>query len=282
MKARRRTLVLLRLHRITEALMRRGLMTIRAAFDGVWLGVLDHEAMRLIDESYYDEARKYADETYNRRGLNAWEHDALERFFAGRERIVVTGAGGGREVLALLELGYDSVGFEPNLKLVRFGEGLLARSGYPDRLRHVDRDAWPADSGPCDGVIVGWGSYMLIPGRRRRVAFLREARARLEPGAPLLVSFFPRSGRPGYLRVVAAIGGRIRRLRGAEPLELGDAMERNYVHYFDRAEIGSELHEGGFELAWYDAAGYGKAVGLASGGGSAPGRGSAQEAGPAG
>ena len=264
MKARRRTLALLRLHRITEALMRRGVMTIRAAFDGVWLGVLDDEAMRLIDESYYDEVPKYADEAYNRRGLNDWERDAIDRFFAGRRRIVVTGAGGGREVLALLDLGYDALGFEPNVKLARFGEGLLARSGHPGRLRQVDRDAWPTDSGPCDGVIVGWGSYMLIRGRRRRVAFLRDARARLEPGAPLLVSFFARSGRPGYLRLVVAIGGRIRRLRGAEPVELGDAMERNYVHYFDRAEIGSELREAGFELAWYDAAGYGKAVGLAS------------------
>ena len=253
----------MRVHRLTNALLRRGLLAARASFDGAWLGILDHEATHALDEAYYDETRKYTDEAYNRRGLHDWEREALERFFGGRRRIVVTGAGGGREVLALLGLGYDAVGYEPNPGLVEFGAGLLERDGHLERLRHVDRDAWPRDSGPCDGIVVGWGSYMLIRGRERRVEFLREARARLEPGAPLLLSFFPRTGRPAYLRLVALVGNAVRRVRRAPPLEFGDAMERNYVHYFDRPEIASELDEAGFDLVWYDASGYGKAVGLA-------------------
>jgi len=263
----------LRIYSITSWLLRRGLVVTRAVFDGAWLGVLDYEATHALDETYYDEARQYTDEAYNRSGLLSWEREAVDRFFADRCRIVVTGAGGGREVLALLELGYDAVGYEPNEGLVRFGEDLLASTCRPGRLRPADRDTWPRDADACDGVIVGWGSYMLIRGRERRVAFLRGARSGLQAGAPLLLSFFPRSGKPGYLRVVARVGNAIRRLRGATPLDFGDALDPNYVHYFDRREIDSELGEAGFSLAWYDASGYGKAVGLAAGDGDGDGDG---------
>jgi hypothetical protein len=259
-----RVRLLIRLYHVTRKLLRRSQILIRAAFDGAWLGIFDDHATRVLDETYYDDERKYADEAYNRRGLEYWEKEAIERFFADHPRIVVTGAGGGREVLALLERGYDATGYEPNRRLVRFGASLLAESGHPGRLWAVERDAWPPEALECDGVIVGWGSYMLIRGRDRRVAFLRQARACVEVGSPLLVSFFARAGEPRYLRLVASIGSAIRRLRGLGPVELGDTLDPNYVHYFDRGEIESELREGGFHLAWYDARDYGKAVGIAS------------------
>src|SRR5690606_35718228 len=89
---------------------------------------------------------------------------------------------------------------------------------------------------------------MLIPGRQARLALLRGLRPRLAPGAPVLLSFFTRTGDSGRLRSVARIAAALRRLRGAEPVALGDDLAPNFVHRFSVEEIREELREAGFEL----------------------------------
>jgi hypothetical protein len=56
--------------------------------------------------------------------------------------VAVTGADGGREVIALLDRGFDTVGFEPNDVLVVAGSTLMRKLGYADRLRVCARDAF--------------------------------------------------------------------------------------------------------------------------------------------
>src|SRR3712207_8039106 len=56
-------------------------------------------------------------------------------------------SGAGREVLALLERGFDAAGWEPNAALVEAGTEMLARHGHPGRLHAVARDAFPPDAG---------------------------------------------------------------------------------------------------------------------------------------
>ena len=97
-----------------------------AMTDAVWLGLLDAERLGQLDEHFYHETREdvdgerigYEDDRYTKRGLAGWEQGAVERHFPPGGRILVTGAGGGREVLALLALGFDAVGYEPNPRLV--------------------------------------------------------------------------------------------------------------------------------------------------------------------
>lgn len=246
----------------SERSLQRLFRLVKACFDGLWLGLLSRELLEAVDVSYYHREKQYTDEGYNRGGLWLWEQAALDRFFVGSERIVVTGAGGGREVLALRKLGYDAVGFECNERLAAFGDRLLTAEGHPGRLCWTPRDVWPDLAHPCDGVIVGWGSYMLIQGRARRVKFLQGAHTCLPEGGPILVSFFARSGTPAYLRIVARIGSILRRAQGRDPVELGDALDSHpvYVHYFTKDEVVQELAEGGFELVSYDEKDYGVAV----------------------
>jgi hypothetical protein len=244
---------------------------LRAVLDGLWLGMFDHESLALLDEAHYATLVErgcgtpfsYSDETYNQRGLQPWETAAVTGAFPPGGRVVVTGAGGGREVLGLLELGFDAVGFEPHPGLVRAGGEILAAEGHGERLRPMGRDAFPSDAGELDALVVGWGSYMLIPGRSRRVAFLRDARRSMRPGSPVLMSFFVRSPELRDLHRLAAIAGVVRRLRRREPAEVGDALRPNYVHFFTRDEIAGELSEAGFRLEQFEAEPYGHAVGRA-------------------
>jgi hypothetical protein len=263
---------LVRAYRSADTRRRQVLTFINGCFDGLWLGLLDRPALDRLDELFYTHGRDvvagrsftYAAEEYNLRGLWEWEKAAIEAYFPAGARVAVTGAGGGREVIALLERGFDAVGFEPNDALVATGRMLMHRLGHPDRLRECVRDEFPADASPCEAVLVGWGSYMLIPGRRRRLAFLCAARRALPAGAPMLCSFFVRRPRDRYFAIVAATANVFRRLRRTEAAEVGDAIGHNFMHSFTRAEIESELAQGGFRLVAFAAAPYGHAVAVAA------------------
>jgi hypothetical protein len=234
-----------------------------AVSNGLWLGAMDRDALTLIDEIYYEGKSNYVDEAYNSSGLRDWEAAMVEAHFPESGRVVVTAAGGGREVLALLERGFDAVGYEPNEQLVSAGGAFLERRGHEDRLRVVDRDVFPPDAERCDAVVVGWGSYMLIPGRASRIDFLRAARRRLPEGGPILVSFYVRAPEVRSFLTIARVANVARRLRHLPPVDVGDALSPNYTHHFTRDEIASELEAAGFRIVVFEPQPYGHAVGRA-------------------
>ncbi|MEO8692732.1 MAG: hypothetical protein ABI658_04395 [Acidimicrobiales bacterium] len=242
-----------------------GIRATRGAVDGFWLGLLGPRQVARIDETYFEHQRMYLDEGYNRQGLWAWERAAIDTFFADASRLAVTGAGAGREVLALLELGHDAVGYECNEMLAEFGNDLTIASGYGLRIHAAERDKWPAPAVGFDGAVIGWGSYMHIAGRRRRVKFLADARSALPDGAPILLSFFARRGTSVRFRAVLRVGNSFRRLRGRDVLEAGDALAPLYAHFFTKDEVAGELDEAGFELVQYATEPYAHVVGRARG-----------------
>jgi hypothetical protein len=245
--------------RLTNAALR----TLRGLFEGIWLGVLSPEQIARIDEVYYHRATMYVTESYNRIGLWSWEQAAIDAHFGGVSQIIVTSAGGGREVAALAKAGYEVVGFEPHNDLVRFGNQLLAADGLTVEIGLTERDRWPTNAVDADGVIVGWGAYMLIAGRHHRVAFLQEAAKQLPAHAPLLLSFFPREGGEVRFRSVTLVANLLRRLLRRDAVAFGDALAPNLVHFFTRTEIAVEMAEAGFALVDFGIGtdGYGWAVG---------------------
>lgn len=263
---------LLRAYYASRRRRRQFWLLVNGCFDGLWLGLMGREALADLDEDRYNDGQDtldgrtftYADEQHNRRGLRDWESAVVDAHFPPGARVLVTGAGGGREVIALLEKGYDAIGYEPNPKLVAAGCTLMETLGHVDRLRVSERDAFPAGVGACDAVMVGWGSYMLMPGRARRIAFLRAARRALPDGAPLLCSFWVRDSGERYYAIVVRTANVVRALRRYERADLGDSVRKSYTHCFTRAEIAGELAAGGFRMISYAAEPYGHAVAVAA------------------
>lgn len=248
---------------VTRAIVQRATLLVGAVFEGAWLGFASTDLLHAIDEAYYDGEAQYVDAVYNEGGLHEWETSAIEAHFAPGSRVAVTAIGGGRELLALLRMGYDAVGFEPHARLAAAAAALVTAHGWSDRVHPMPRDGWPPGHGTFDGVVLGWGSYMLVPSRPRRVAFLREVRSALEPDAPVLLSFFPRDREGRYADTVVRVANVIRSVRRQEPVTLGDRLVPNLVHYFSRDEIDAELRDGGFELVAFERSPYGHAVGVA-------------------
>lgn len=210
-------------------------------------------------------------------GLFAWEKRLLSHPLVPRRgRVLLAAAGGGRELRALCEAGYEVVGFEPNPLLLRgarataerFAGAEVLEATYLDLVRAAERGEGPLASlceQSFDWVLFGWGSFTHVTERAEQQAVLLAARS-LVPTGPLLVSFFMQKGAP-------EVPSRSRRLReavrsvygalgapGAPPSGLGYEYGGGFVYHFGEGEIAALAHEAGYDVALLDAAAFPHAV----------------------
>lgn len=238
---------------------RRALLLADVGFVGFWLGILGRARMHEVDDAVYRQRQSYQDDEYNLRGLFDWEEDVVNRHFSGCRRLLLLGAGGGREAISLARMGYEVVGFECNRALVETANRILAREGASGTasVAWLERDAAPDAAERFDGVIVGWSAYMLVFGRRSRIRLLGGLHAQVAADGPLLISFFTRPSDSPRLRSIARVANGIRRVLRRPLVEIGDDLAPNYVHRFTAAEVEAELRESGFRLLEFRAEGPG-------------------------
>jgi len=237
-------------------------------FDRARSAVVSRFASDGFLESYNDLAyRRHADYVPGsgrfREGLFHWEEEMARRTLpAPPARLLIGGAGGGREVYAFAGQGYAVVAFEPSPALAR---SIVRESGaYPGtevwlgryeelpQLRDVESGAAMdvRTRGPFDAVILGWPTYSHLRTRERRVATLRQLRD-LTAG-PIALSLFVNrqrdTARPGRLASWS------RRLGVSRP---GDAFSPHigFHHWSTEEEVRAEIAEAGLEVvdaSWDD------------------------------
>jgi hypothetical protein len=227
---------------------------------GLALGALSPEQLRARTARYYAGGQggdfiDYAGSNHNRSGLVRWERDAVAAWFPPPPaRVLVYGAGAGREVLALSGLGYDVRAFECHPDLVAAGNAILAEEQLACRIRLLAEDRPPPpDSTQCDAVLIGWSAFTHVQSRAARVELLRGLRAVALPHAPLLLSFFVRTNERFRFDIAARVGSRLRRLRGLQPVEVGDILAHTYIHMFSQRSVADELRAGGWEPVMFAA-----------------------------
>ena len=267
------TAMLVQLFRWCDRCFRIVTQGLTALHQGLWQGLLRPTDLDALTRTYYDQVSKYKNPEYNLAGLFEWERDVLAKHFPPGSHVLIAGAGGGREMIGLCRCGYQVDGFDCNDGCVRDGTRLLEQLGLDCRLMLAPPGALPEGLTTYDGVIVGWGAYMHIVGSIRRRAFLRQIRAVLRDGSPILLSFFVRTGTSRTQTCVVRLANAIRYLRGGERVEAGDWLSGSFDHHFTEEEIRSELRDAGFQMVAFTAIGHGVAVGLAA---SVPGAGRVQ------
>jgi len=237
--------------------------SLSALVSGFWLAALTRDQMNSITEAIYGKVDFYKTDEYNRKGLYDWERKATQEHFSHCRSILVAGTGGGREVLALRRLGWAADGFESHPDFVRFANELLEKEGLVPDIREAPWDGTPDYDRTYDGVIVGWGVYMHIRGRDRRVRFLNSLRQRMDAGGPILLSFFSAPMENRTLRLTARVGNAVGRILHRERVEPGDSMGPDYVHYFSREDLDQEMADAGFRMVSYESLEHPYAVGEA-------------------
>jgi hypothetical protein len=136
--------------------------------------------------------------------LFPWEREAVETWFpAAPATVLIGGAGGGREALALAQRGYAVTTFEPALRLVTsfvryHSDAMSPIDAFAGRYEDLPLVRDPREGvstvdlsrrRPYDAAILGWASYSNLQSDEHRVAALR-AMGRLTAG-PILLSYFP-------------------------------------------------------------------------------------------
>jgi hypothetical protein len=249
-----------------KALFDRAVLAAQLVHNGTWLGLLTAEERVAVTAYFYSNSRTYLGREHNASGLFVWERPAIERYFRPGSSLLVTAAGAGREVLQLRRMGFHVQGFECSPSLVRASEKLFREQDGGSPIMLALPNEVPAGLPGFDGVVVGWGGYHHIPGRERRIRFLRQLRSLLGAGSPLLVSFFHRADSEAYDKWLSRVARVVRLLtlfRG-EPVEPGDRLTScTQCHCFTETEIREELKAAGFRMDHYSVEEYGHAVGIA-------------------
>ena len=244
--------MIVRLYFAGDRLLRAFTYRFQMVHIGIWLGLLTRGQLYAVGKQHYSFDRMYWTDEYNKQGLWDWERNFVTRDFPGCKRILLAAAGGGREVIALRQRGIEVEAFESDPGLVRFANDLLGREEMVPDIRSAPWDGCPEFDRECDGIIVGWGAYPHIRGRAKRISFLQDLRSRVIKESPILLSFCLRVESSNYFRGIARTGNVLTCMLRREPIEVGDSLVPNYVHFFTMAEVESEMQEAGFELVSFD------------------------------
>lgn len=191
-----------------------------------------------------------------RERLFEWEEDVVARVFpAAPARVLVGGAGGGREAFQLAGRGYEVTAFEPSRGLAQSMAERAAASGatvaaFVGRyeglpvLHRVGGEPFDLSQGkPFDVSMLGWSSFSHIRDPRVRIATLR-AFAGLTDG-PVVLSFFTTAAdqpaNPSRLR------RRLDRLGRRSP---GDAftVHVGFYHLSSSEEVAAEVRSAGLSM----------------------------------
>ena len=191
--------------------------------------------------------------------LFPWEEAVIERFFPpAPARILVGGAGSGREAFALLDRGYDVTAFDPSRALVaamaersttdsRLGAYVGAYEELPllRPIRGSDAAIDLTAAPPFDASVLGWGSFSHLrtdPARERTLS----AFGGLTRG-PVVVSFLKMGRAPSARPAVARARRRLRARRARDDRD-AFSVHIGYYHVFDEREIVDLAHRAGLHV----------------------------------
>jgi 2-polyprenyl-3-methyl-5-hydroxy-6-metoxy-1,4-benzoquinol methylase len=200
-----------------------------------------------FNEIAYGQTQAYRPDAADFRAyLFPWEEAVVrDRFPQPPARVLVGGAGGGREPLALAQMGFEVVAFEPAEALI----SALARQAPPNvttlQGAYEDMDALFAEGESFDAAIVGWGSFSHLRDEPSRIQTLRSF-ARLT-GGPILVSFLAVKNGAAPPRLA-----RMRRLLPRRPARDEQdifAVSIGFYHPVDEGEVRRLADAAGLEIS---------------------------------
>ncbi len=191
-------------------------------------------------------------------GLFAWELDLLDGYNIRSGRMLVLGAGRGRETIALARRGLTVVGVELNENAIQAASRLALEAGVQAPFHRADFLQLPYKPASFDYLLLSSIMYSATPGLSNRQAWLRNMLRVLSPVGLAILSFeaghHPRS-RLGRLRI--RITQALARLPGANPAyQPGDTCEQpgHFLHAFaHEQELREEFSGAGVfihEIKW--------------------------------
>lgn len=229
-----------------------------------WFGPQRREAINRI---IWGRANSYlpGGNTFER-GLFEWERLAIAKPpFPQAGRILLGGAGGGRELFQLCRRGFDVVAFEPSElcegarhAVSSFPNSAVVRASYRDLVTAAQEHTGPLAShvlnASFDAVLFGWGSFNYVFAELDRRDLLCATRT-ITPKAPLLISFLMvRDAENGRLDRLRPRIRRICELLGAPSARCpGDMFlpHGGFIHLVSRGELEAAAGGSGYRMLYF-------------------------------
>jgi len=187
-------------------------------------------------------------------GLTRWEEEMVARFVARDDDILLVGSGSGRDLVALVGLGYRVTAVEPARRAIDTCRRQLEMRGLSAAIIEgfVEDVALPRR---FDVIFFAGCCYDFIPESCRRIAALRKAGDHLTARGRIVVNFMTKpSGHPALIRL-AQLAARVtgsdwRPEPGDVVLPVDPARPLfHYEHLFGPGEIESEAAAAGLRTA---------------------------------
>jgi len=180
---------------------------------------------RSVADAYADEEERRHWTSLAEAGLLPFEQRLVVQWIGTKGRVLVVGCGAGRESLALGRQGFEAVGLDISLPLIRDA----ASRASSHRVHHLAADTarLPFRDGTFDGILVFSQALAHVPGRERRRDALRDMIRALRAGGTILMALNHRTLEDysiAYLlhRFLVRTGGR----SGSRPGRSGRAPPR--------------------------------------------------------
>ena len=207
------------------------------------------------DYIHSQEIASQFDDYFTSHPLFELDSKVVDHYFTSPGRVVDLGCGTGRSLLPLAERGFQCVGVDLSIEMLRQLKSKNLDGDYPmegilANLVELDglRDA------VFDYALCLFSSLGMVEGRENRRAVLEHTRRILKPGGMFILHVHnvwqhlrTPDGRRWLLR--GLVGGALRR-----PGELGDktffyrGIPNMFVHAFTYSEIRDDLHAAGFQI----------------------------------
>jgi SAM-dependent methyltransferase len=240
---------------VTVTLFRAGQFFARAArvFNHLAAGTLRIRELRVgIERTWEEFSARDADIAA---GLMQWEEELITRFVTHDDRVLLVGAGPGRDLIPLVARGYRVTAIEPARRAIATARRHLEMRGLSaDIIEGFFEDVALPD---CFDVIIFSGCcYNFIPDSRRRIAALRKAAAHLSAQGRIIVSYLSDpSGHPLLMqlaRIAARVSGSDWRPERGDVVHLVHTSEPlfHYEHPFRAGEIDVEVSEAGLQVVY--------------------------------
>jgi SAM-dependent methyltransferase len=227
-------------------------------------GTLRRDGLKVAITRTWDEFSRSEGEILS--GLMAWEKTWYERALKPTDRILLVGCGTGRDLIALLELGYRVDGLDVSERAIELARRMLeARRLSATLYTGAIEDVVP--DGSVDAVVFSWFCYGYIPQKATRIAALRGVARRLAPGGRVLISYVPAeaSARSLPIRLTRLVARLTRSDWEPEPGDVlgpptADRRAVGYEHQFAERELEDEVAAAGLTVVSHERSDVGTAV----------------------
>jgi len=186
-------------------------------------------------------------------GLDVWERHLYGELLRQTDRILLVGCGSGRDLIPLVQLGYNVTGLDPVRELVDLAKTNLAKRGLSAPVHAGFVERWDIPE-RYDVVLFSGACYSYVRPSALRIATLRRIKANLASEGRVIINYMGLVRQSQLSTMLTRLSAQLSRADWRP--EPGDCFSRDYraqpvlrcEHLFRPGEVAGECGSAGLRV----------------------------------